>query len=110
MLRFVTTANGEEYYELNKDQPGVVLTSKNHTGGLDGLEDHPDGKIFSEANSRKCPVKVLKVFLSHLNPNHEALFQRPKNASAAKLIRQLTPSGTMHAKLVTTRLKICFVK
>lgn len=84
MLRLVTTANGQEYFELNKDQPGVVLTSKNHTGGLDGSEDHSDGKIFSEANSRKCPVKVLKVFLSHLNPNHEALFQRPKNASAAK--------------------------
>ena len=26
----VTTADGEEYFELNKDQPGVVLTSKNH--------------------------------------------------------------------------------
>ena len=79
MLRLVTTANGEEYFELNKDQ-----ASKNHTGGLDGSEDHSDGKVFSEANSRKCPVKVLKVFLSHLNPNYEALFQRPKNASAVK--------------------------
>ena len=53
MLRLVTTANGQEYFELNKDQPGVVLTSKNHTGGLDGSEAHSDGKIFSEANSRK---------------------------------------------------------
>ena len=35
MLHLVTTADGEEYFELNKDQPGVVLTSKNHTGGLD---------------------------------------------------------------------------
>lgn len=78
------TADGEEFFELNKSEPGAVLTSKNHTGGLDGTEDHSDGKIFALATSRRCPVEVLKLYLSHLNPNSEALFQRPKDLSSAK--------------------------
>lgn len=84
MLRLMKTADGEEFFELNKSEPGAVLTSKNHTGGLDGTEDHSDGKIFALATSRRCPVEVLKLYLSHLNPNSEALFQRPKDLSSAK--------------------------
>ena len=38
--------SGKEYFELNKDEPGAVLSTKNHKGGLDGTEDHADGKIF----------------------------------------------------------------
>ena len=84
MPRLVKGANGEEFFELNKSEPGAVLSSKNHTGGLDGSEDHSDGKIFPLASSRRCPVEVLKVYLSHLNPNSEALFQRPKGLSSTK--------------------------
>ena len=84
MLRLVKTADGEEFFELNRSEPGAVLASKNHTGGIDGSEDHSDGKIFAEPSSRRCPVEVLKVFLSHLNPNLEALFQRPKDLSSTK--------------------------
>ena len=84
MLRLVKTADGEEFFELNISEPGAVLASKNHTGGIDGSEDHSDGKIFAEPSSRRCPVEVLKVFLSHLNPNLEALFQRPKDLSSTK--------------------------
>ncbi len=83
-LRVVKTADGEEFFELNKSEPGVVLISKNHTGGLDGSEDHSDGKIFPLATSRGCTVKVLKLYLSHLNPKSEALFQRPKDLNSAK--------------------------
>ena len=50
MLRLTVTARGEEFFELNKAEPGAVLSTKNHTGGIDGSEDHGDGKIFS------CPV------------------------------------------------------
>ena len=50
MLRLTVTATGEEYVALNKAEPGAVLSTKNHTGGIDGSEDHGDGKIFS------CPV------------------------------------------------------
>ena len=81
VLRLVKTATGEEYFELNKAEPGTVLTSKNHTGGLHGTEDHSDGKIFPLAGSMKCPVNTIKAFLSHLNPESEALFQRPKEVS-----------------------------
>ena len=75
MLRLRNTGAGEEYFELNKDKPGTVLLSKNHTGGL-------DGKIFAISNSPRCPVKVIKAYLSHLNPDMEALFQRPKVPSS----------------------------
>lgn len=81
VLRLVKTATGEEYFELNKAEPGTVLTSKNHTGGLHGTEDHSDGKIFPLAGSLKCPVKTIQAFLSHLNPESDALFQRPKELS-----------------------------
>jgi hypothetical protein len=81
MLRLTLTAGGEEYFELNKDLPGTVLSSKNHTGGLDGTEDHSDGKIFGQAKSPRCPVQTIKAYLSHLNPKVEALFQRPKDVS-----------------------------
>ena len=42
MLRLAVTASGEEYFQLNKEKPGAVLSTKNHTGGLDGSEDHAD--------------------------------------------------------------------
>ena len=64
MLRLCVTATGEEYFELNKDEPGTVLSSKNHTGGLEGTEDHSDGKIFAMSNSERCSVKTIKVYLS----------------------------------------------
>ena len=81
MLRLAVTAAGEEYFELNKEEPGAVLSTKNHTGGLEGTEDHADGKIFSSPGSKRCPVQTIKSYLSHLNPEVEFLFQRPKAES-----------------------------
>ena len=81
MLRLAVTASGEEYFELNKEKPGAVLSTKNHTGGLDGSEDHADGKIFSSPGSKRCPVQTIKSYLSHLNPEVDSLFQRPKEES-----------------------------
>ena len=52
MLRLTVTATGEEFFELNKAEPGAVLS-----------------------------VKTIKAYLSHLNPEVDALFQRPKDAS-----------------------------
>ena len=82
MPRLVKTADDQEYFELNRSEPGAVLTSKNHTGGLDGSEDHSDGKIFSQPGSKRCPVEILKTYFIHLNPNISALFQRPKGESS----------------------------
>ena len=81
MLRLAVTAAGEEYFELNKEEPGAVLSTKNHTGDLEGNEDHAYGKIFSSHSSKRCPVQTIKSYLSHLNPEVEFLFQRPKAES-----------------------------
>ena len=34
MLCLAVAAAGKEYFELNKEEPGAVLSTKNHTGGL----------------------------------------------------------------------------
>ena len=78
MLRLAVTPSGEEYFELNKDEPGAVLSTKNYRGGLDGTEDHADGKISSSPNSSRCP---LQTYICHLHPEVDALFQRPKDIS-----------------------------
>ncbi|KAJ7388220.1 BTB/POZ domain-containing protein kctd1, partial [Desmophyllum pertusum] len=46
MLRLLTTANGEEFFELNKNEPGAVLASKNHTEDLTGLKITQTAKSF----------------------------------------------------------------
>ena len=81
MLRLAVTAACEEYFELNKEEPGAVLSTKNHTGGLEGSEELADGKIFSSPGSKRCSVQTIKSYLSHLNPEVEFLFQRPKAES-----------------------------
>jgi len=81
-LRLVTTIDGAEYFELNRNEPGAVLTTKNHQGGIDSTEDHSNGKILAVPGSSRYPVEVLKAYLSHLNPDLESLFQRPKDITA----------------------------
>ena len=51
--------------------------TKNHQGGLGDKADESDPKMFSTGMSN-CPVKSFKKFLSVLNPNQTALFQKPK--------------------------------
>ena len=50
ILRLVTTADGAEYFELNR-------------------KDHSNSKIFAVSGSSRYPVEVLKVYLSLLNPD-----------------------------------------
>jgi hypothetical protein len=82
MLRLCTTGTGDEYFELNKDEPGTMLSSRNYTGGLEGTEDHSDGKAFALTKSPRCPVNTIKAYLSHLNPDIDVLFQRPRHPSS----------------------------
>ena len=63
MLRLTLTPSGEEYFELNKDEPRAVPSIKNHAGGLDGTEGHADGKIFALPNSSRCPLQTIKAYL-----------------------------------------------
>ena len=80
-FRLAMTPSGEEYFELNKGEPGAALSTKNHTVGLDGTEDHADGKIFASPNSSRCPRHMIKVYLCHLHLEVDALFQCPKEIS-----------------------------
>jgi hypothetical protein len=78
MLVLRSTAEGKQYLELNREAAGSFPSTKNHQAGLTDVEDESDGKIFAKQDSRFCPVKTIQNYLEHLNPNCEALFQRPK--------------------------------
>ena len=86
MLRLCVTGAREEYFELDKSQPGTMLSSKNNSGGFEETEDHSEGKIFAIAGSPSCPVKnkilFIKSFSSPLNPDNDAPFQRLRSLSA----------------------------
>ena len=63
-----TPNSGLEDFELNRETPGGVFSTKNHQGGLDGTDDPSDGKMFEGKGLANCPVAVVKAYLSHLNP------------------------------------------
>ena len=60
MLRLMVTATSKEFIELNKAEPGAVLSTKNQMGGIDGSEDHRDGKIFSCLVPKDARLRRLK--------------------------------------------------
>ena len=65
-------ANDGEYVEMS-----ISGKKKNHQGGLGDKADESDPKMFTTGMSN-CPLKYFKKFLSVLNPNQAALFQKPK--------------------------------
>ncbi|XP_028413879.1 uncharacterized protein LOC114536728 [Dendronephthya gigantea] len=77
MLILRATADGKSYLELNREVAGSIPSTKNHQGGLTDVEDESDGKIFAQPDSKFCPVATIQNYLTHLNPNCDALFQRP---------------------------------
>ena len=79
-----TPNSGLEYFELNRETPGGVFSTKNHQVGLDGTDDPSDGKMFEGKGLANCPVAVVKAYLSHLNPKCEALFQKPLTGAKFK--------------------------
>ncbi|CAB3976650.1 Hypothetical predicted protein [Paramuricea clavata] len=85
MLILRSTSDGKEFYELNREVAGSVLATKNHQGGVDDPEDESGGKIFSIPGSSSFPVVTIKIYLKHLNPACDSLFQRSKNAQVNKL-------------------------
>ena len=78
MLALRKTPAGEQYYEVSNER-GAVLATKNHQGGLDDPDDESNGKFFERPSSKRCPVKLISRYLSHLNPESSSLFQRPKS-------------------------------
>ena len=78
MLVARETPSGEKYLEMSRER-GAVLATKNHQGGLDDKEDESNGKIFERPGSKRCPVKLIEKYLSHLNPECSSLFQKPRS-------------------------------
>ena len=65
MLVARETPSGEKYLEMSGER-GAVLATKNHQGGLDDKDDESNGKIFERPGSKRCPVKLIEKYLSHL--------------------------------------------
>ena len=82
ILALRRTPLGKLYYELQRQIPGAVLATKNHQGGLNDEEDESDGKMFEVPDSPRCPVQTVENYISHLNPEMEFLFQRPRVVSS----------------------------
>ena len=54
-----TPNSGLEYYELNREAPGAVFSTKNHQGGLDGSDDPSDRQVQkSDRINSDRPVRV----------------------------------------------------
>ena len=64
MLTLRQTPNGIEYFELNRQCPGSLPSTKNHQGGLADPEDESDAKIFAVPESVRCPGKTVKSYLA----------------------------------------------
>ncbi|XP_028390782.1 uncharacterized protein LOC114515682 [Dendronephthya gigantea] len=77
MLVLRSTTQGRRYFRRE-----ALISTKNHQGGLNDNIDEADGKMFEVPNSPRCPVKTVENLMKHLNPNHDALFQRPREICA----------------------------
>ena len=78
MLALRKTPAGEEYYEVSNKR-GAVLPTKKHQGGLDDHNDEFNGKFSERPGSKRCPVKLISRYLTHLNPESSYLFQKPRS-------------------------------
>ena len=68
------TRIGEKYLQMGKEC-GAVLATKNNQGGLGDKESN--GKMFERPRSKRCRVRLIQKYLSHLNPDCSALLQKP---------------------------------
>lgn len=82
MLALRKTPLGKRYYELQRDILGAALATKNHQSGLNDEEDESDGKMFEVPGSPRFPVQTVENYISHLSPEMEFLFQRPRAVSS----------------------------
>ena len=55
------------------------MATKNHQGGLDSKGGKSNSKIFKRPGAKRCPVKLIEKYLSHLNPECSSLFQKPRS-------------------------------
>ena len=84
-----------------------VDDQNDHQGGLDDKEDESNGKIFERPSSKRCPVKLIEKYLSHLNPECSSLFQKPRSPCTSFNPAEEMLCGTARLHLDTTHLIIC---
>ena len=84
MLALRKTTDGQEYYQVSNEQGAT----KNHEGGHDDQDDESNGKIFESPDSKRCSVKLISKYLTHLNPQSSNLLQKPRSpCKSFKLVK-----------------------
>ena len=70
-------------FETTKDNLEVISLRNNETKNHKELTEDADsgGKIVEEKGSVKCPVRIMKTYLSKLNPENDFLWQKPLNCT-----------------------------
>ena len=66
-------ASGRNYVTMAHDE-----ASKNHPGGLNGVQSTEKEARMYEPGEEKDGYKAMKLYLSKVNPNCTAFFQYPK--------------------------------
>ena len=102
MLILRETPSGEKYLEMSKEL-GAVLAIKNHQAGLNDKEDESNGKTFERPGSKRCLVKLIEKYLSHLNSEFSSLFQKPRRPCESlnpERFPCLFPSGSLTAAAI----------
>lgn len=65
-----------------KRYPGRSLSDEKPSRRLNDEEDESDGKMFEVPGSPRFPVQTMDNYISHLSPEMEFLFQRPRAVSS----------------------------
>ena len=91
MLVLRTTPDWRHFFEINREVAGALPSTKNHQGGIRDEEDESNGKMFDCPGSERCPVKTVKNYLLHLNPETDFFFQKPRALGTAKFDPEVDP-------------------
>lgn len=70
---------GREFVEMKYNEK-----VKNHQGEEKTKNQESKPRMYEAKSSENCPVKALKLYLSHLNPDNEYLFQQPRKPENIK--------------------------
>ncbi|XP_048764458.2 uncharacterized protein LOC125672286 [Ostrea edulis] len=77
-------------YVIRQDPDGrrflassVSRLTKNHRGENTTDDDQEGGRMYEQPGNPKCPVMSFEKYLSKLNPDCDALWQRPRSSISA---------------------------
>ena len=98
-FKVVVDADGHMYLEMTFNE-----SDKTHHG-IDSREQNKAPRMYS-TESETCPVKAYEKYLDKLNPECEALFQKPltKFEPDSPVLYGQTPAGDNHLYALMARL------